>query len=152
MGIYSLSFVFYEDNVILLNREKPPWMGIWNGLGGKIEDESIIDGAKRELREELNLRTEVEICGTLDWYEDEVYKGRLYITKSTIDTFHRLPEVSEGLLAYKPLDWILHEKNKGIARNITIFLKDIKEGNIPFSYTSYYVNDEYIKTVKGGIE
>ncbi len=126
-------------------------MGIWNGLGGKIEEESIEDGAIRELREELNVDIDVLVCGTLDWFEDKVYKGRLYITKSTLDDYHELPITDEGILAYKELDWVFHEKNKGIAKNITLFLDDILNNNVPFSYTSYYENDVYIGTEKGSV-
>lgn len=36
---YTLGFIRCEDNnkILLLNRNKPPWMGLYNGIGGKIQ-------------------------------------------------------------------------------------------------------------------
>jgi 8-oxo-dGTP diphosphatase len=39
-----------------MNREFPPWMGCWNGIGGKLEpDESPLESMKREIIEETNI-------------------------------------------------------------------------------------------------
>lgn len=34
---YTLCFIERGDAILLLNRQKAPWMGCWNGVGGKIE-------------------------------------------------------------------------------------------------------------------
>ena len=34
---YTLGFIIKNNEVLLLNRNKSPWMGAWNGVGGKIE-------------------------------------------------------------------------------------------------------------------
>ncbi len=34
---YTLCFVLHHDRILLLNRECSPNLGLWNGLGGKID-------------------------------------------------------------------------------------------------------------------
>lgn len=49
---YTLCFIQRADEILLLNRQKSPWMGSWNGVGGKIEPgESLIESIKREIKE-----------------------------------------------------------------------------------------------------
>ena len=33
---FTICFIKQGNNILLLNREKPTWMGNWNGVGGKI--------------------------------------------------------------------------------------------------------------------
>ena len=35
--IYTLGFIRYQDELLLINRLKQPWQGCWNGVGGKME-------------------------------------------------------------------------------------------------------------------
>lgn len=50
---YTICFIKRADNILLLNREKPGWMGSWNGVGGKIETgETPIECILREIYEE----------------------------------------------------------------------------------------------------
>lgn len=34
---YNVCFLKSEDRILMLNREKAPIMGVWNGVGGKNE-------------------------------------------------------------------------------------------------------------------
>ncbi|HOR96616.1 MAG TPA: DNA mismatch repair protein MutT, partial [Bacilli bacterium] len=34
---YTLIFLKCKDEILLINRDNPSWMGRWNGLGGHIE-------------------------------------------------------------------------------------------------------------------
>ena len=34
---YTLCFIRRGDEILMLNREKPSWMGMWNGVGGRME-------------------------------------------------------------------------------------------------------------------
>jgi ADP-ribose pyrophosphatase YjhB (NUDIX family) len=45
---YNVCFLKSDDRILMLNREKPPIMGVWNGVGGKIEtiDSELIDSNK----------------------------------------------------------------------------------------------------------
>lgn len=38
MYSFTICFIKQGNNILLLNRESPEWMGIWNGVGGKLEE------------------------------------------------------------------------------------------------------------------
>ncbi|WP_317951282.1 NUDIX domain-containing protein, partial [Rossellomorea marisflavi] len=35
---YTLCFIQRNDEILMLNRDKPPVLGLWNGVGGKVAD------------------------------------------------------------------------------------------------------------------
>ncbi len=46
---YTICFIKKGKKILLLNRNKKPNMGMWNGVGGKIEDnETPYEGIIRE--------------------------------------------------------------------------------------------------------
>ena len=60
------------DRVLLIRRNARPddvHLGKVNGLGGKLEpDESVVDGLRRELREEADIEvTSYQLRGTVTW-------------------------------------------------------------------------------------
>lgn len=53
---YTICFIRKGNNILLLNRNKKPTMGMWNGVGGKIEDnETPYEGIIREAFEETGI-------------------------------------------------------------------------------------------------
>jgi 8-oxo-dGTP pyrophosphatase MutT (NUDIX family) len=53
---YTIGFLRNGDRVLLVNREKPPWMGCWNGVGGKLRPgETPRACIVREVREETGI-------------------------------------------------------------------------------------------------
>lgn len=55
-GLYNLSFVFKNDQVLMMRRANEPNPGKLNGLGGKIEHSELISSSMiRELREEAGI-------------------------------------------------------------------------------------------------
>jgi 8-oxo-dGTP diphosphatase len=57
--------VFERDAVLLVERGRPPWRGLWSLPGGSIEaGESASEAALRELKEETGIIAEIE--GLLD--------------------------------------------------------------------------------------
>lgn len=55
---YTVCFVKKNNELLMLNREKEkaPIMGVWNGVGGKIEKGETPDmGAQREVFEETGI-------------------------------------------------------------------------------------------------
>ena len=56
--LYTLGFIRCKENnkVLLLNRNKAPWMGLYNGIGGKLESgETPLESMIREGNEETGL-------------------------------------------------------------------------------------------------
>ena len=64
MAIVTLCFVKKDDKILMINRNKSPFMGMWNALGGhKEENESALECAIREIYEEgLNMHHCIHSC------------------------------------------------------------------------------------------
>ncbi|KAI5950308.1 hypothetical protein CANMA_005363, partial [Candida margitis] len=71
---FTLGFIRCRENnkVLMLNRNKAPWMGKWNGVGGKINpNETPLDCIIREAQEETGLMlSQFQPRGILTW---EIY-------------------------------------------------------------------------------
>ncbi|MGB1097430.1 MAG: NUDIX domain-containing protein, partial [Acholeplasmataceae bacterium] len=71
MYTYTLVFINIASHIVMINRNKAPWMGMWNGLGGKIqEDETPKQSIKREIQEELGVHISLHDIlerGILTW-------------------------------------------------------------------------------------
>lgn len=139
---YTLGFIHCPetDSVLLLNRQKSPWMGRWNGVGGKLEeDESPLDCIIRETQEETNLVIDTYVArGVLKWFRDGKDLGGVYlftgtVSKEQFDLYKTPWKNREGILDWKLMEWILHEDNVGVVDNIRILFKLIfssKESNL----------------------
>ncbi len=54
MYTYTICFLKHANEYLLLNRRKPPLMGRWNGVGGKLApNESPLDCVLREVFETM---------------------------------------------------------------------------------------------------
>ncbi|KAK6204912.1 NUDIX hydrolase domain-like protein [Scheffersomyces amazonensis] len=132
---YTLGFVYCRETnqILLLNRTKSPWMGKWNGVGGKLDvGESPYECITREAQEETGLYlTNWQGKGAFTWEVYTTQKGNnssesvketggLYlfiaeVTKQEVDEYKTpITYCKEGILDWKSLDWILHEENLGI--------------------------------------
>lgn len=126
---YTLAFIKYQDKVLMLNRIKTPWQGLWNGLGGKIEKgETPKASMIRELKEEMGVtffEHEVIDKGVLTWNQFDA-KGQgihLFVVELNKPLTHSFPiKTDEGILDMKPYKWIIDETNLGVAPNIPYFL------------------------------
>lgn len=111
----------------MLNRNKPANMGLWNGVGGKLDPgETPTAGALREVREETGLHlTEATFSGIVTWDIAGDTRSGMYAFLANIETdakTPRLQETREGVLAWKPMEWILHTDNLGVAPHVSRFL------------------------------
>ncbi len=62
------AIVFRGDEVLLIKRGKPPFMGQWSIPGGGLEfRETVKDAVQREVREETGI--EIELIGLLDVFD-----------------------------------------------------------------------------------
>ncbi|MDI6453174.1 NUDIX hydrolase [Peloplasma aerotolerans] len=129
---YTLGFIKRKDEVLMLNREKNPWKGCWNGLGGKVDaHESMIDCIQREIMEETSIDLSVsqfQDKGVLTWNTfDALGQGlHIYLIEVADDFIYPTPQVvSEGILDWKKIEWLSDTENYGVAHNIPYFLPTV---------------------------
>lgn len=145
---YTLAFILYKDEVLLLNRNKNPWMGAWNGVGGKIEKgEDIKSSIIREIKEETSidvLDEQVIYQGTVTWNSFDANGHGLYFYICRIDQkplFKTPLATEEGILDWKKISWANDKDNYGIAKNIPFFLPHALNHNGLFNYHCIFDND-----------
>ncbi|BBE30395.1 7,8-dihydro-8-oxoguanine triphosphatase [Tepiditoga spiralis] len=148
MKYTTLCFIKKEDSILMLNREKKVWMGMWNVLGGKgIENEKPEECAIREIYEESGIKVKnISYHGMVTWEHNKIkfIDEPMYIFFSEIDKNYELKtplKTPEGILDWKKIDWILNKDNIGVIKNIPIFLKDILYENKIFKYHFIWKNN-----------
>ena len=132
MFIYTLGFIKKGNEVLLINRYHKPWMGSWNGLGGKIKPhETPKEAIQREIKEEANIilkHHQIQDKGFLTWNSFDANGQGLWLFLIELDPEEDVQitlKTEEGLLEWKSIDWILNPANTGIAENIPFFLPDL---------------------------
>lgn len=124
---YTVCFVKNGNNILMLNREKSPIMGVWNGVGGKIEKgETPDEGALREVFEETGIRVEHYFSkGTVSWETANGALDGIYVYLYEVTNHLKLEtpnKTREGILDWKSIDWILNPNNLGIAEMVFQYL------------------------------
>ncbi|MFF2793849.1 NUDIX hydrolase [Lysinibacillus xylanilyticus] len=124
---YTVCFVKNENNILMLNREKSPIMGVWNGVGGKIEKgETPDEGALREVFEETGIRVERYFSkGTVSWETSNGERDGIYVYLYEVTNHLKLEtpiKTREGILDWKSINWILNPINLGIAEMVSQYL------------------------------
>jgi 8-oxo-dGTP diphosphatase len=152
---YTLGFIKRKDEILLVNREKKPWLGSWNGVGGKLnENETPIDCIIREVFEETDIllsQNQIFDKGYLTWnLFDANGKGlHLYLILVDDHFIYQTPKkTNEGILDWKKIDWILDENNYGIAHNIPHFLNTLINDNIRYAYHCHFEGRNLVKFAK----
>jgi len=115
---------------LLLNRQKQPAMGMWNGVGGKIEaGESPTEAVIRETFEETGLTIpDVQFAGTILLRAEETAGIYLFLADLPPDQQLTTPVATrEGILDWKRLDWILEPDNIGVISNLKAYLPRVLE-------------------------
>ena len=146
----TLCFVRYNDKLLMLNRAKPPFMGLWNAVGGHVEEGETVEAcAKREIFEESGIRVDkVELISTFTWnYDDEI--GYAFLTELPVSFDETTYPVStlEGIIAFKEIDWVLNPKNYGVIEDLRVFLTDIKNG-VKKDYHLIYQDNKLINCIE----
>lgn len=126
-----ICFLFIKDELVMINRNKPPFMGMWNAIGGKVEKgETPEDATVREVMEESGIeisKSDLTRLSRFTWnYDDEIGYAFIARINKTKISFPLIKD--EGIIALKSPDWVLNDKNFGVIEDLRVFLADIKKG------------------------
>lgn len=134
---FTLCFLIYQDQVLMIHRRFPPNQGLWNGVGGHIEPgETPRQAVIREVKEETGYTlANPKFAGLLTWDGYEIPPGGIVIFTAHVPH----PDFTtnhEGTLAWKPWDWACSSPE--VVDNIHVFLPKILAGekrqHFHFSY------------------
>lgn len=144
---YTICFIRKGTQILMLNRNKSPNMGLWNGVGGKIEEGELPeDSVKREIMEETGICIEeVMYTGNVTWSSVNGDGGMYVFLAEVVSDDRNFPiSTREGLLEWKEIDWILDENNRGIVSNIHQFLPKMMEGIDNVEHHFVYENSRVV--------
>lgn len=145
---YTLGFIECEDSgtVLLLNREKPPHMGKWNGVGGKLDKgETPLECIIRETIEETELTiSNYKDRGVLRWFNNGEDLGGVHLFTGTVPfevySNYKCKSTREGILEFKKKEWVLHPENVGVVDNIKIIYNDMSKGDKNSRFVAEYAD------------
>lgn len=146
---YTICFIKMGSKLLMLNRNKRPTMGLWNGVGGKIENtESPKDSIIREIYEETGLQIDNVIYkGVVSW-DDEATDGGMYAFLAEIQDFpnYKTPKVTdEGILEWKEISWIINPDNRGVPAHVPHFLPYLLQETTIYKHECTFENGKLIK-------
>ena len=151
MAVVTLCFVKYQNKILMINRYKSPFMGMWNALGGHLEDgEEVENCAKREIYEESGIKVNnIKLYSVSTWnYDDDIIYVYLSNLDESFDVNNYPMKTKEGIIDFLDIDWIIDEKNYGIVPDLRLFIDDIKhkrERNYHLIYDNSHLVDYIIK-------
>lgn len=154
--IYTLAFIKRNDEILMMNRYKQPWKGMWNGIGGKrLKDESAIDCILREIKEESNIElsiSQIHDKGIVTWNDDfqaESSGLHIFFVEVANDFLYPSPiETDEGILAWKKIDWLSDKDNLGVAYNIPFFIHEIIHDMKKYHYHCVFSGNQLLEVRK----
>ncbi|WP_155286779.1 NUDIX domain-containing protein [Lacticaseibacillus zhaodongensis] len=149
MKNYTLIALQTPVGVVVINRRKIPFKGMWNLIGGKVEPgEDILTGAVRETFEESGVRLDAERftkLGVMDWRIDGELVGKIYLFTVRIGSELALPRMTrEGLLAALDPEWLAAPDNQGTIPDLIEVLPQMMSGRTDLDLTANYAGDDFI--------
>ncbi|MFJ8353421.1 NUDIX hydrolase [Bacillus paramycoides] len=149
---YTICFIRKGDNILLLNRNKKPTMGMWNGVGGKIEDnETPYEGVIRETFEETGIQLQsVTYKGNVIFKEKDEPRDSdgMYVFLADLPAGLHIDtplSTDEGILEWKSIDWILDGDNRGVVSNLQRYLPRLLKEENNLEHTFIYDNRNIVE-------
>ena len=143
---FTLCFLLYRDQVLMLHRNFPPNQGLWNGVGGHIEPgETARQAVIREVKEETGYEIDApQFAGLLTWDGFEIPPGGIAIFIAQVPHPNFITN-HEGILAWKSGEWACTAPE--VVDNIHVFLPKILAGEPPQHYHFSYKEGARIKDI-----
>jgi|SRR5579872_726588 len=147
---YTICFCCCGDRVLMLYRRYTPNRQRWNGLGGKLETGELpLACVRREMWEEAEIDLQMAQClhyvGIVTW---NVGSDLLSPTGGMYAFIAEVPpdwpiwegerETEEGLLCWKPIEWVCDPNNFAVVSNIPRFLPHMLLKKNPHEYFCAY--------------
>ncbi len=147
---YTLCFIRRGSQFLMLNRKNHPCMGLWNGVGGKIEqDEHAEDSVIREILEETSIVIkEVTFKGIVTWNTENGNKEGMCVYFADVPDsleYHTPYVTEEGILDWKEIDWVLDERNYGSLITTKHFLPAMLNEETLYVHHCEFQNDQLIE-------
>jgi 8-oxo-dGTP diphosphatase len=156
---YTICFCRRGDRILMLYRNKPPYQQLWNGLGGKLKmHETALACIQREILEEadidLQMIQRLHFAGIVTWAAGA---NKTDSSKGMYAFIADLPQewpiwegerqTAEGLLCWKPIEWICNPQNSAVVDNIPHFLPKMLAQTTPWEYYCDYRGDKFVELI-----
>ncbi|MCI2172457.1 NUDIX hydrolase [Schleiferilactobacillus perolens] len=130
---YTLALITDGRQILMLNRFKPPYPGLWNGIGGKVETgETPLAAGCREIMEETTITADeytMAQLGVIDWYVNGEFRDGIYLFRALLHTpisHSRYPQwMREGILQPYRADWLTRSDNTGVVPDVQRIIPEI---------------------------
>lgn len=147
MYTYTICFIKQGSKLLMLNRERAPLMGRWNGVGGKREEnETPLVCIMREVYEETGIILENAIFkGEIVWTVNHTYQDGMYafIAELPLEYEYKTPRRNEeGILDWKETSWLLHKKNQGVPSHLPMFLPVLLQDSKRYKHLFSFERDQ----------
>jgi 8-oxo-dGTP diphosphatase len=135
---HTLCFITSNNKILMLLRYNPPNEGLWNGVGGRIEnDESTLQSCLREAYEETGLKLPTaRFGGLLNWCSPEI-EGVLALYTAPAPS-EIIQECDEGKLQWKRQEWVFSSSQ--VVNNIHVVGPQLINGAPAAIYNFEYDN------------
>lgn len=142
MKKYVVIFIFTKDynEVLMVKRNKKPYMNLYNGIGGKIEEgETAIQAAIRECMEETSIKLENPKLLVTYHYSESVNINtnvELNVIYATHEKVNVEPN-EEGEYSWENMDFVMDFNNKLLAGYANVS-QMIREARINENLDKFY--------------